>query len=472
MPTFIRDITKFVITDELHELLQVSTDELNAYKVSVYVNGSTDADATLTDLVTVENGRNVTLDMTSEMANYKGDRIHLAIEAQLKDGITVSELDGLITAENATGSIPNKATLQLTDSPDEAIETNEVIVTPQRGDVVLTKTADGVALSDGQVAKFDLYRGIAPAGEKVNVEVLVTEEGELTVPGLLPADYYFVEIESPAGYVLDATAVPFKIVGGRTVAAQNPVEVTVDNASADQPQPEKKVDTVDALLLDTFDQTFTFTIDVPVTDTRHISSFVITDTLDEFLEFVPDSWQVNLANASGTIVREGQMLTYTASEDDIAHMSNTTVTLSFAAKVKSDLDVSALKLKYADLSIPNQAELTINNDSTVETNKVTVTPKLGKVTLYKTADGEKLPINLSATFALYKSGSETPIGTYSTIRDESGTAYITVEDLLPGSYYFVETQPLKDTSKTPPNDPSRLMLTVRQRQVRTLRTLQ
>ena len=66
VPTFIRDITKFVITDELHELLQVSTDELNAYKVSVYVNGSTDADATLTDLVTVENGRNVTLDMTSE----------------------------------------------------------------------------------------------------------------------------------------------------------------------------------------------------------------------------------------------------------------------------------------------------------------------------------------------------------------------------------------------------------------------
>ena len=340
VPTRLQGITKFVITDELHELLQVSTDELNAYKVSVYVNGSTDADATLTDLVTVENGRNVTLDMTSEMANYKGDRIHLAIEAQLKDGITVSELDGLITADNATGSIPNKATLQLTDSPDEAIETNEVIVTPQRGDVVLTKTADGVALSDGQVAKFDLYRGIAPAGEKVNVEVLVTEEGELTVPGLLPADYYFVEIESPAGYVLDATAVPFKIVGGRTVAAQNPVEVTVDNASADQPQPEKKVDTVDALLLDTFDQTFTFTIDVPVTDTRHISSFVITDTLDEFLEFVPDSWQVNLANASGTIVREGQMLTYTASEDDIAHMSNTTVTLSFAAKVKSDLDVS------------------------------------------------------------------------------------------------------------------------------------
>lgn len=94
---------------------------------------------------------------------------------------------------------------------------------PTTGSVRLTKTdADsGDAL---QGAVFDLYNA---SGRKVATKT-TDQSGRLTVYGLYPGKYFFVEVTAPAGYLLDKTRHEFSVsVGGTTKVEVTNVRSTV-----------------------------------------------------------------------------------------------------------------------------------------------------------------------------------------------------------------------------------------------------
>lgn len=110
---------------------------------------------------------------------------------------------------------------------DQAIENKE-----QKGNVVLKKrdkeTNDipqGEATFEG--AKFDLFR--TSDDEKLGTYTS-DANGELTVRDLLLDNYYFVEVESPEGYVIDDTPVPFTIAyAGQTAEVAVEANATKEN---------------------------------------------------------------------------------------------------------------------------------------------------------------------------------------------------------------------------------------------------
>ncbi|NLY09410.1 MAG: isopeptide-forming domain-containing fimbrial protein [Tissierellia bacterium] len=412
---------KFVIKDEVNSLLSIVDDSAKVTKQDgTVISGD----------ISVENNT-IIFAKTTGFTEMTNSMVTLEFNAKIKADITVAELE----AENIlTQGIQNKASLSVNDKP--SVDSDTVYVKPVLGDAELIKTVDHNQLADGQSAKFDLYKGTPSTGTKVGDTLTTDANGKITVKNLVPGDYYFIEVEAPAGYKLDITPRVFKILGGGKVGT-NPVVVNVNNTKADTPTPTKTVDDVNALTLTSLNQEFTYKVEIPLGDVNGITSFVIKDTVDDFLTITENSAKVTIGDTvSGTVASvDGQNITYIASADDISSMASKVVTLEFKAKIKEDTTYEALKEAYADLGIPNKAGLTINTNPEVETNTVKVTPTFGSVVLTKTSEGQILPAGLSAEFGLYRvnSSGDVFIKDYQTVNGK-----IEVLNLSPGSYYFIE----------------------------------
>ncbi|GAF63280.1 hypothetical protein BTS2_0171 [Bacillus sp. TS-2] len=87
--------------------------------------------------------------------------------------------------------------------------------------VQLTKQSEDGELLEGAV--FTLFN---EAGEEVATGLTTDENGILFIEDLLPGNYELVETQAPAGYVLDATPIPFII----DLAVQQLIELTKENS--------------------------------------------------------------------------------------------------------------------------------------------------------------------------------------------------------------------------------------------------
>ena len=125
VPQNVIGFTKFDISDDLEDILTVT-------ETSATVDGQSDAAVKVTsvDAANTANGKVVASLPADKIADYKGKEIVLTIKARIKAGVTSAELAKYVSADNTSGSIPNKAKLTVGDKPEQSKDSNEVPVTP------------------------------------------------------------------------------------------------------------------------------------------------------------------------------------------------------------------------------------------------------------------------------------------------------------------------------------------------------
>ncbi|MFP7492529.1 SpaA isopeptide-forming pilin-related protein [Terribacillus saccharophilus] len=154
----------------------------------------------------------------------------------LKQGLTTNEAGVLVVDQLAPGDYqlietkaPNDYQLDQTPITFTIEKSNEASIQVERemsnklqpGEVVLTKVDDKDAsvLAD---AVFSLYK---ENGELVHEGLKTDTAGQLTVSDLQPGSYYFQETQAPANYELNETKLPFTIERSQVEA----VQVKADN---------------------------------------------------------------------------------------------------------------------------------------------------------------------------------------------------------------------------------------------------
>ena len=162
------------------------------------------------------------------------------------------------------------------------------------------------------------------------------------------------------------------------------------------PEITKKVNDAEHADLKARDEVFTYTVTTTVPEDENLTSFVITDTLVDELEFAPtDKTAVKSAVTSVKIGETqlgseeqndqiditGQKLTLTLTKQQLDDNKGEEVTLIFTAKIKEGANLEKYIVSVKDGGngkplVPNKASYVINNDPklTKETDEVTVTP--------------------------------------------------------------------------------------------------
>ncbi|MED2942455.1 SpaA isopeptide-forming pilin-related protein [Bacillus swezeyi] len=98
----------------------------------------------------------------------------------------------------------------------------ELTAVNTKNSVVLTKVDENDKDAVLQGATFNLTDG---NGKVLKAGLTTDDKGQITLHGLKPGDYQFVETEAPKNYDLDKTPIPFKIKNTDT----KPVEITAEN---------------------------------------------------------------------------------------------------------------------------------------------------------------------------------------------------------------------------------------------------
>lgn len=321
-------------------------------------------------------------------------------------------------------------------NPDLSTWNYDVHVYPKNytvlGAVVLTKTAEGLALPTGKTATFKLQK---KNSEGVYVDVtgytaLVTNaDGKIAVNDLVVGDYQFVETVAPVGYGLNTTPITFTIadngtatlvVGGDTVIDGTVVTRTFNNSST--PTITKAVSVsgtygteAGANIGDTV--TWKLTPTVP-SDIATYSKYIVTDIIDSKLTFSGLDKVVVKAGGTAlekdvdyTVAYDAGVLTVTFINGSFvggqtALAGVTSLTIEFETKINSNAVMGQ--------NIPNQADLTYNNgfeatDTTTPSNEPNV--HTGGIKFIK-VDAAQTTAGLGgAEFALYTSEADAKAGT-------------------------------------------------------------
>ncbi|GIN08649.1 hypothetical protein J1TS1_27940 [Shouchella clausii] len=334
------------------------------------------------------------------------------------------------------------------------------------GSVGLTKVDEGGETLEGAV--FSLFDA---EDNELETGLTTNEEGRLVVEGLAPGSYYFVETEAPFGYEPDSTPLEFEIVFNQeaqleltkeNVLILGAVELTKENENGTLLEGvefelqdsegntlreglltgENGVLLLDDLEPGSYQLVETATIPGYELDPTPIPFEIErgqTETIElSFVnEFTPGSVGLTKVNADGNVL-EGAVFTLYDAEGNVLKTDLTTdeegrliveelppgsyYFVETEAPIGYELDATPLEFK-----------IVFNQEAQVEVIKEnTILP--GAVELTKVdEDGETLE---GAVFTLYDSEGEDLQTGLTT--DEEGK--LVVSDLVPGSYYFVETE--------------------------------
>lgn len=245
-------------------------------------------------------------------------------------------------------------------------------ITP--GSVSLTKVGqDGVVLEGAVFSLFDAEDNELQTGLTTN------EDGQIVVEDLAPGTYYFVEIEAPFGYELDATPLEFEIIFNQ----ESQLELTKENTVIPGAVELTKEDEDGTVL--------------------------------EGVEFA-------LQDSEGNVLQEGLL----TDEDG-------TLFIDGLVPGNYQLVETATLPGYVLDPTPIPFEITLGQTETVELSFVNEFSP-GSVSLTKVGEtGETLEGAVFSLFDAEDNELQTGLTT-----DEDGT--IVVGNLEPGNYYFVETE--------------------------------
>ncbi|MEC0494517.1 SpaA isopeptide-forming pilin-related protein [Bacillus glycinifermentans] len=213
---------------------------LNSEKKEFTVSGSAEGKPKARDAGTAVNYKgSVHLTKKDEDGNGLADAVFKIVDNNgktVRDDL-VSGKDGSITADGlapgsyqfvekqapdgylvSTGSVPFTIGAEHEGQPEQA----ELTAVNTKNSVVLTK----VDQSDKDTVLPGTTFNLTDSDGKVLIADLTTDEkGQITVRGLEPGEYRFVETKAPENYKLDQTPIPFTISN----TDSKPVEITEEN---------------------------------------------------------------------------------------------------------------------------------------------------------------------------------------------------------------------------------------------------
>lgn len=288
---------------------------------------------------------------------------------------------------------------------------NEII----RGKVKLKKY-DGETREGLQSVTFELYEKGKTAPIKTGLTT--NENGEIVIGSLPYGEYYFKEVSTVNGYLLNGEKVEFSIDEQGVTKY-----VSLDNFK--KPEVEK---TVDKDAVNRGEKvTYEITLQLPA-DIQSYDSFVVTDTLHEHLQYVDGS---EGSPAGFTFTANGQELTWTANPQQLQPGK---VTLTFDAIVSKDA--------VPNEPIENEATIDYDNSYVVDsetTPPVTVTPTAGSLVVIK-QDGNDNDVKLSGAKFELRDANGVVVATGTSGNDGVVNFDGDTNELDYGTYELVETK--------------------------------